>query len=197
MIYESIFGWFNYQKVFDIAIEQAEVQGGKSIFVEVGAWLGKSSSYMAERLKIQNIFHKTLEIEIEYWVYDTWQGGGDQHNDITKWFPDNPADNIFHVFYHNLFEVKDFYRARILDTFEACKRHEDNSLDFVFLDDLHQLEHMRKELRAWWAKVKVGGIFAGHDYDSNWVEVVQAVDEFAAEYGLIIESINGSWMVRK
>jgi hypothetical protein len=38
-----------------------------------------------------------------------------------------------------------------------------NELDFVYLDGDHSVEGLAKDLRAWYSKVKVGGIFGGHD----------------------------------
>ena len=42
--YKKIQGWFMYKKAYDIAINRA--QDGYH-FVEVGAWKGMSTSYMA------------------------------------------------------------------------------------------------------------------------------------------------------
>ena len=41
--YKEIQNWFNYEKVFDLAIERAS-SGSK--FVEIGVWKGGSTAYM-------------------------------------------------------------------------------------------------------------------------------------------------------
>src|SRR5688572_8759715 len=46
---------------------------------------------------------------------------------------------------------------------EASLQFADGQLDWFYLDGNHSLEAVRKDLRAWWPKVKSGGIFAGHD----------------------------------
>jgi hypothetical protein len=40
----------------------------------------------------------------------------------------------------------------------------DNSLDFVYLDARHDYDGVKEDLHAWWPKLKVGGVMAGHDF---------------------------------
>lgn len=40
----------------------------------------------------------------------------------------------------------------------------DGSLDFVYVDARHDRKGVLVDLRAYWPKLKVGGVFAGHDY---------------------------------
>lgn len=59
--------------------------------------------------------------------------------------------------------------------------------DFVYIDAKHDYRSVMNDLRAWYPKVKPGGIIAGHDYKNscvrkNLVEVKRAVDNFF--YGL-------------
>lgn len=54
----------------------------------------------------------------------------------------------------------------------------DNSLDFIFIDGLHTYDQVTKDMQNYYSKVKVGGIFAGHDY--NVISAIhKAVNEFA------------------
>lgn len=192
MIYEKIYGMFNFQDVYDLAINEA-LKRESNIFIEVGGWLGKSSSYMAERIKLTG----TKNI-INFYVYDTWQGGGEL--DIYNIFPElktNKLDNIFHYFFHNTYELRDYFIPVKSDSIKACSLHSDNSIDFVYLDDNHEYEHVKIELSSWWSKIKEGGILAGHDYPHKPIE--KAVKEFALEINkkIILMSNNSSWMIRK
>jgi len=63
---------------------------------------------------------------------------------------------------------------------KAADYFKDNSLDFVYIDAEHTYEAVKLDMPAWWKKVKIGGILAGHDY--GWPTVKRAVDEFVAEY---------------
>ena len=65
---------------------------------------------------------------------------------------------------------------------------DDLGVDFLYLDATHLYETVLAELRAFWPKVKVGGIIAGDDYFNGFVflagysfGVKDAVDQFAAE----------------
>ncbi len=67
---------------------------------------------------------------------------------------------------------------------EAAKDVPDGSLDFVYIDANHFKEFVKADIKAWYPKVRSGGIFAGHDYCVfQDIEVIQAVDEWCAATG--------------
>lgn len=69
-----------------------------------------------------------------------------------------------------------------LTSLEAANKCEDNYFDFIYIDGNHKYEHCKNDLNAWWPKVKIGGILAGHDYiNVRDFGVIQAVDEFKVE----------------
>ena len=47
----EIFGWFNYEKIFDRAVNSANQ---KSNFLEIGCFLGKSTKYLCDKIKSSN-----------------------------------------------------------------------------------------------------------------------------------------------
>jgi hypothetical protein len=68
---------------------------------------------------------------------------------------------------------------------EAAERFRDGELDFVYVDATHLYEDSLADIRAYWPKLKVGGIMAGDDYHNGFVPqagysfgVKDAVDEF-------------------
>jgi len=74
---------------------------------------------------------------------------------------------------------------------KAAQRFDDGFFDFVYIDADHRYEFVKKDLRAWWPKLKVGGIFAGHDYfQYKDFGVVEAVNEFAAQQHFSIHITN-------
>lgn len=84
--------------------------------------------------------------------------------------------------------VTDFaaHRRNIVigDSVETAKKYADESFDFVFVDANHTYERVLQDLKAWWPKLKQGGLFLGHDYNGRLDKkgkfgVKQAVDEFA------------------
>ncbi len=50
----------------------------------------------------------------------------------------------------------------------ASNEIDDGSLDFVFLDANHRLSAAREDIRLWFPKVRVGGIFSGHDFNTRY-----------------------------
>lgn len=82
---------------------------------------------------------------------------------------------------------------------EAAKEFKDGSLDFVYIDGDHSFGHVAMDLMRWSAKVKAGGIIAGHDYyasgrglspyrtklrSRNIRFVTNIVDAFVKSYGI-------------
>ncbi len=47
---------------------------------------------------------------------------------------------------------------------EAVSMFEDNTLDFVFLDGDHSEQAFIPEMKAWWTKLRIGGIICGDEY---------------------------------
>lgn len=88
---------------------------------------------------------------------------------------------------------------------DAAKDFEDESLDFVYIDGLHDYESASADIKAWYPKVKKGGILSGHDYvkgyNDKWFGVIQAVDEFVKLYSLDLtiwgKAKSPSWSVFK
>ncbi|KAJ1447806.1 hypothetical protein M885DRAFT_624025 [Pelagophyceae sp. CCMP2097] len=47
----------------------------------------------------------------------------------------------------------------------------DNSVDWIYIDGVHTYDSVRANCRAWWPKLKIGGLFSGHDYCNSRMEV--------------------------
>jgi len=60
----------------------------------------------------------------------------------------------------------------------------DESLDCVYIDCCHEYGCVKNDLKAWFPKVKKGGIVAGHDINNKMYGVLQAVYEFTNELGV-------------
>lgn len=62
---------------------------------------------------------------------------------------------------------------------EAAHDVPDNSLDFVYIDGLHDFDNAMMDLITWGRKVRKGGIVSGHDYwHFHGGAVVPAVDAY-------------------
>lgn len=89
------------------------------------------------------------------------------------------------------------------ESLTAVNRFAEECLDFVHLDGNHGLEHIRADIKAWWPKVKSGGVFSGHDFydrdnDAHKCGVATAVLEFIYENKLTVHITPcTSWWVIK
>lgn len=70
---------------------------------------------------------------------------------------------------------------------EAVLDVPDKSLDFVYIDELHEFDHVVMDLILWGKKVREGGIFAGHDYSNNYYQygVIPAVDTYTRAHNIM------------
>lgn len=93
---------------------------------------------------------------------------------------------------------KDRCRFMHKSSVDAAKEIQDNSLDFCYIDAAHDYDSVKKDINAWWPRIKKGGVFCGHDYGSKHVGVAKAVDEFIAENKLVMH-VDGksSWYIIK
>lgn len=86
-----------------------------------------------------------------------------------------------------------------MGSLEAAKLAGDGTFDLGFLDGDHRKKPVAADIRAWWLKVRSGGILAGHDYGTvGHAGVKLAVDAWAEEMGANLEFPEARcWMVRK
>lgn len=64
-----------------------------------------------------------------------------------------------------------------LTSLQAAEEVADESIDFVFIDAIHDYEHVKEDIQAWLPKVKKGGLLAGDDYKTRFPGLCQSVDE--------------------
>lgn len=82
-------------------------------------------------------------------------------------------------------------------SWEAANKFMDESVDFVFVDADHQYESVKKDIMAWYPKIKHGGIIAGHDYISEF-RVADAVKKiFGNRYHVWEEGTCNVWYKTK
>lgn len=164
--YNKIQGWFNFQDIYSEQVERAK---DGFHFVEVGAWLGKSTAYMGVE-----IINSGKDIRFD--VVDTWMGA-----DTVKQKKYVSERDAYLDFTNNLRPILDhkdqFMTAIMMESVKASQLYEDGSLDFVFIDAAHDYENVKADIKAWLPKVKKGGVISGHDYSSTHAGLRKAVQE--------------------
>ena len=185
--YQNIQGWFDWENIYKAAVELAPADQ-PSVFVELGAWKGRSSAYLATEIARSG---KPIKLH----VVDAWDGRGHTNPDGTPEYNDWKEDiaaGMFNTFTQNMLPVKDHYTAIQSDIVEAAAKFEDESIDFVWLDTSMDYELVKAELKAWIPKVKTGGYIGGHDFFASPNGVGRVVVEEFAHY----RTNHQSWYTR-
>lgn len=174
--YSEIQGWFNYNNTYDFLVSTVPDNG---IFVECGAWLGASSSYLCDVAKDR----------IKVYIVDTWMGSPNELDTTCKLAT---TTDIYQIFLDNM-KGRKFIPVK-LESADASKQFEDKSCDVVYIDMTHTYEAVKRDIEYWLPKVKLGGYIAGHDYAEYAPDVMRAVNE---KFGEKIKVMDGSsWVVK-
>jgi predicted O-methyltransferase YrrM len=181
--YKSIPGWFSFAGVYKDAVREAPPSGGA--FVEVGAWKGRSTAFLA--VEIANSGKP-----IELIVVDHWKGSDEaaHHAD-----PDVQAGRLYEAFRRNTRPVAHLITPMRMASVEAAHVIADASLDLVLLDGGHSYEDVRADIDAWLPKLKPHGVLAGDDW--NWSGVNTAAREtFGDRIEVLGDGKGRHWRVR-
>jgi len=182
--WQNIKGHCDYRDVYELMVEQSP---NEAHFVEIGAYYGQSTAFMA--VQILNSGKK-----IKFDVIDTWAGDGSSEYKDGQWGYElvTRGDEIFEKFKQNLKPVENYYNPIRMDSVKASQLYQDRSLDFVFIDGSHDYDFVKADIEAWLPKVKIGGYLGGHDYmDPDHLDVIKAVNEAFGENKKIIHR---SWL---
>lgn len=175
--YNDIQGWFNYPKTFDFLLSKIP-DGGT--FVECGAWLGKSSSYLCDKAQDRvNIF-----------IIDTWLGS---ENELDTSHSLVKTTDVYSLFLENMGD-RSFTPIK-KTSIEAARDFTDSSCDVVFIDMDHRYEAVKQDIQTWFPKVKSNGYIAGHDYTSDWQGVIDSVNEIFGQENIL--NIDTCWIYKK
>jgi hypothetical protein len=134
-----------------------DLLGPDTVGVEVGVYRAESFCTMLQVCK--NV--KTL-YGVDPWIsYHDKIGGGAMK--IDPKMIDLAREMALH--YIEWSGEKD--RAEILEmtSSEGAAKFDDESLDFVFVDSYISTQDVIDHMEDWYSKVRVGGLFSGHDYN--------------------------------
>jgi predicted O-methyltransferase YrrM len=164
--WRDIDGFFEYPSFYDMCMN---VISDNSIMVEVGSWMGRSSTYVASLIRESGK-------NIKFYCVDTWEGS-EEHVDLIKSLGEQGA-TLYEVFQNNISEcgVKDYITPIKLESIEAAKVFADESIDFIHIDAAHDYDNVLADIKAWYSKIKPGGLITGDDY--GWDGVYRAVNDY-------------------
>lgn len=59
-----------------------------------------------------------------------------------------------------------------------------DDLDFVYIDGNHEYDFVKKDIELYYPKLKNHGVLAGHNFESKFIGVIEAVMEFVKQNNL-------------
>jgi hypothetical protein len=197
--YEHIAGWFDFEDIYTEAVAKAKEN---DILIEVGSFLGKSTSYILDEIQKSNK-------KLQFYAVDTWDLTKDDQFHSTAempWgekyidFSKRLGETAFYDYFMDNIKYcpggSNLTKAIQSYSWSAADQFKDNSCYFVFIDAGHSYESVLKDLNAWYPKVKSGGIFAGHDLIGEGVQ--KALREFCLKNNIKqIYQRNASWLLYK
>lgn len=143
------------------------LEEGMSI-LEVGSFMGGSTAIMAQRIRDSGLKN------ISFYSVDPWLGSVFDSESIREALPADYYSEVKKALtelgvnsYVNLIQATSEVAKNIL---------EGKKFDLVFIDGLHDYEHVIQDLSLWWPTVKPGGVIAGDDWSASGVQ--KAVKEY-------------------
>lgn len=135
--------------------------------IEIGTCRGESTAYFLE--KCPNIDLLT--------TIDPYKGYQDWNGEITQ----ETVDRFMEVAKKNLKKYGKRVKMLRAESVAAADKFEDESVDFIFVDGDHSYDATLADCKAYYPKLKKGGIFCGHDYQTL-EDVKRSIDDFRTEY---------------
>ncbi|MHB1329654.1 MAG: class I SAM-dependent methyltransferase [Gemmatimonadales bacterium] len=137
-------------------------------FVEVGCKEGRTTGHILKTIPDARV------VAIDPWIVQ------EKSADKTKeTYEDWDFAKIEAEFWANVGEHKDRCFMRRMTSSEAAEQitNPRSQSDLVFIDALHDYEHVKQDIALWWPKVRIGGILSGHDFNHKWPGCERAVAE--------------------
>lgn len=144
-----------YRPLIAKMCEQAKAK----IVVEIGVYAGDISRLLADTSSLEHL-----------WIIDPWIWAGkftQKHMDsiahkVQKWANSSSKITVFRM-----------------TSLEAVEKFDDGSIDFIHIDQRHGYRTIKDDIRAWWPKLKIGGMISGDNYE--YPPLAKGVDELLPE----------------
>lgn len=197
----AITGWYDWH---EWATETISRLPDGAIYVELGCFLGKSTTAIAGLMKQAceqgpeggpNPFRHKLSLH----AVDLFELDESADPRVLEKIPD--GSRAFGKFFEANLKaagVRKFVKMIKKATAAAALDYEPQSVDVVFVDADHAYDSVLADILNWWPKLKLGGVMAGHDihsFDSVW----KAAHDAAAELKMPLEIVAAQniWVMKK
>lgn len=171
-------GFFDYDDIYRAIMDDAK--DGDTI-VEIGSWVGRSTLYMAELVKYasEKLNKRVRFVNVEPFLADVVIHADGSYGWVESTEGEKPKTRA--EFYKNTEAFREFIETIEEKSVPAASKFKDGSIFAVWVDARHDYNSVMEDLRAWFPKVKKGGIIAGHDFTYDFGGVPKAVHDFCIE----------------
>lgn len=181
--YLNVDGWFNMESQY-LDLLAATPENG--LFVEIGAYKGKSTSFLATEIHNQ-------KRNIKYVAVDSFEGAVNSPEPVEiEVYKNVKFTELYKEYLNNIININEYVTTEIGLSQEVADRFLDNSIDTLFIDGGHSYNQVKADIEAWLPKLKNTGIISGHDYQPGWPGVVAAVNE---KFGKPHKVENACWFI--
>lgn len=148
--YFKIPGWFNMHEPYDQLLEICE---DDDIIVEIGSFMGRSTSYLAT-----NIVNSEKKVKV--FCIDTFEGSSEHGSlNIPKDFFPEFEKNV-QPFIDEGFVIPMQGRS---DDPQIINFFADKSVKGIIVDGAHEYDAVKEDITNWWPKLKDDGYMVGDD----------------------------------
>lgn len=175
-------GWFAFANAYDAAVENAK---DGAIFIEVGVFLGRSTAYLASKIK-------ESKKQISLYVIDTFQADSLDNEEVKEKIKQHALCSngsfidLFWKYMKDL-ELTDFIKPLKNTSDEAFELLKNVQADFVWIDGCHEYEQVLTDIKNYTKLLKPEtGVIGGDDYKMPGVN--KAVNEFFESFKIQIKN---------
>jgi hypothetical protein len=173
-------GWYANGEQLESLIKSRKVK----TIVEVGCWLGLSTRHMASILPPNGKLYA-----VDHWLGSIEHTTRPEFSQILPCLYEQFLSNVIHA------KLTDIIIPIRMDSQKAAFYLESVSPDLVYLDASHDTASVHADLIAWFPLIRGHGILCGDDW--YWESVRVAVNHFAFEHRLKVESCGNFWRLEE
>ena len=173
--YQNVPGFFNesHEQLFNQIMDNSPDHG---VWVEIGAFLGKSISYAVCQSLLRQKYYS-------FHTIDLWK----PHMETAGFYQQFNVDEnkLYEIFLKNINPIKNRVRYYKKSSVETATLFEDKSVDIIYIDGRHSYSSVTDDIKAWYPKMKESGVMGFDDYlNPNFEGCKKAIDEFVKEHNL-------------
>lgn len=176
------FGYYHNASNIEKLFNEHEI----NVVIEVGSWMGGGSTkHFAQLLKKR----KGVLYAVDTWLGSTTQQVGEVHyqQELHQAY-DHFRSNMIHWGYQEtVIPCK-------MTSLEGSEYLKSVKPDLIYVDAEHTFEAVLEDLQVWYPLLNDHGILCGDDW--SWTSVKAAVEVFAEQKNLDIESCGNFWRLK-